>query len=64
MAEILRHLVSGDKYRFKDPTTGTDLDLTYITEKVIAMVRARHFVNPDYAVAFRFCSAFRTACLP
>lgn len=37
--DVLRHLVSGDKYRFKDPTTGTDLDLTYITERIIAMVR-------------------------
>ena len=39
--DVLRHLVSGDKYRYKDPTTGTDLDLTYITERIIAMVRGR-----------------------
>jgi hypothetical protein len=33
---VIRHLVSGDKYRVKDGEI--DLDLTYITPKIIAMV--------------------------
>lgn len=33
---VLRHLVSGDKYRVKDGEI--DLDLTYITPRIIAMV--------------------------
>jgi hypothetical protein len=34
--EVLRHLVSGDKYRLKEGNL--DLDLTYISPTIIAMV--------------------------
>ncbi len=36
--EKLRKLVSGDKYRYIDPVNGVNLDLTYITPRIIAMV--------------------------
>ena len=35
--EVLRHLVSGDKYRLKEGNL--DLDLTYISPTIIAMVK-------------------------
>ncbi|KZT10326.1 phosphatases II [Laetiporus sulphureus 93-53] len=37
MADFFRRLVSGDKARYKDETLDIDLDLVYITDKIIVM---------------------------
>ena len=37
LSAFARKIVSGDKARFKDDALGVDLDLAYLTDKIIMM---------------------------